>query len=60
MLAYAVLKKVIAMAYTGGALKNTLWWAGVKHPANVTQMYLAGESAEYIMAACFAIQQIGE
>lgn len=57
---YAVLKKLIAMAYTGGALKNSLWWAGIKHPANVTHMYLEGESAEYIMAACFAIQQIGE
>lgn len=59
MITFANLRTLIASAYTGGALKNSLWWQGVPHPANMTDMYLNGESPEYMVAACMAIQTIG-
>lgn len=52
--------RLIDQAYTGNGLKHSLAHLGLAMPANVTNMYLAGESAEYIMQACLSIAQIGE
>lgn len=49
----------IRKAYTGRGLRHALVWAGYKTPATLTSMYLRGESAEYILAACIACDTVG-
>jgi hypothetical protein len=49
----------IRKAYTGRGLRHCLAWAGYATPDNLTCMYLRGESAEYILAACIACDTVG-
>ena len=49
----------IRKAYTGRGLRHCLAWAGYKTPETLTSMYLRGESAEYILAACIACDTVG-
>ncbi|CAB5238462.1 hypothetical protein UFOVP164_41 [uncultured Caudovirales phage] len=49
----------IRKAYTGRGLRHALFWAGYATPDNLTNMYLRGESAEYILAACIACDTVG-
>jgi hypothetical protein len=49
----------IRKAYTGRGLRHCLAWAGYVTPDNLTSMYLRGESAEYILAACIACDTVG-
>lgn len=49
----------IRTAYTGCGLRHALHWAGYKEPARLARMYLSGESAEYILAACIACDTVG-
>jgi hypothetical protein len=49
----------IRKAYTGRGLRHCLAWAGYSTPDNLTCMYLRGESAEYILAACIACDTVG-
>lgn len=49
----------ISMAHTGRALKGVVRLMKLKHPANVTMMYLNGEDPSYIAAACLAVDQVG-
>jgi cysteinyl-tRNA synthetase len=46
-------------AYTGAGLRHALHWAGYKTPARLSSMYLRGEPAEYILAACIACDTVG-
>lgn len=59
MFSFKLVCKFIAQAYTGGGIKFILAAAGLRAPADVTGMYLRGEQPEYIVAACLAIDQIG-
>ena len=49
----------IRKAYTGRGLRRCLAWAGYTTPDNLTSMYLNGEPAEYILAACIACDTVG-
>jgi hypothetical protein len=49
----------IRKAYTGRGLRHCLAWAGYTVPAEITYMYLKGEPAEYILAACIACETVG-
>lgn len=59
MFKFTAARKFIANSYTGRGLKMGLDYMGLTAPADVTGMYLRGEQPEYILAACLAIDQIG-
>ena len=46
--------------HTGRSIKSVCHALGLRHPAQVTDMYLRGESAEYISAAIHCVNQSGE
>lgn len=60
MVTFKTLIKAIGHSYTGRSMKGWIRAANLRAPAEVTMMYLSGESAEYIAAAVLVVNQIGE
>jgi hypothetical protein len=60
MVTFKGLIKVIDMSLNGGSMKAWIRACGLRHPAQVTHMYLSGESADYIAAAVLVVNQVGE
>ena len=60
MISFNRLIKIIGHSYTAGSMKSWIRAAGLRAPANVTSMYLRGESAQYIAAAVLSVNQVGE
>lgn len=46
--------------HTGKGIKRACALVGLRHPADITAMYLKGESAEYLQAAVYTVNQSGE
>lgn len=60
MVKFNLMAQLVKQAFNGRAIKRALVNMGLPVPAIVTDMYLSGESGEYIIAASLAIAQIGE
>jgi hypothetical protein len=60
MYSFTTAVQYIAQALTGRSLKRELALQGLVAPLAVTDMYLRGESPEYILAAALACTQVGE
>ena len=50
---------ILDKSYTGRGMKSYIAFLGLKHPAQSTDMYIRGESKEYILAACLAVMSTG-
>jgi len=55
MFSFSSIVKFVKQGYTGRGIRETLRWAGLVPPANVTDMYLSGEHPAYIAQAAFVL-----
>jgi len=59
MLSFKALTKIISQAYTGGALRSTMWQLGFGRRDTYAKMYLKGEHPEYIARAALVLMETG-